>query len=380
MLCISARFTAFCVRGAPMNLTRKAIDAALPQATDVWLSDASLPGFHVRVQPSGRKTYVIRYRNIRGQSRKHTIARCTDIGLTEARDKARSLFVRIREGFDPSEAKIEARNAPTMNDVANRYMDEFAIPYKKKRSADNDRRIINKHILPLLGRKAVADLRKDDIVRLHVAMKDTPANANRTLTVVSKMVSLAIEWGWTETNPTRGVRRYKERKRGRILSTDEIRRLNEHLSCCDPETARFIRLLLLTGCRISEIRDARMEWVDFERRLLVLPDSKTGERVVALPYAALELLNQVRDRERVYDGPTVHYQWWKIRKAVGLNNVRLHDLRHTVGSVGHKAGLTLREIATLLGHRQLSTAERYVHGYDGDDVRAADVVAEAMGF
>lgn len=362
-----------------MNLTMKAIDAALPQAADVWLSDHQLPGLYVRVQPSGRKTFVIRYRNARGISRKFTVARCVDLTLAQARDKARSLFVRIREGFDPSEVKIEARNAPTVDDAAKRYMDEYARPYKKRRSADNDDRLLKKHVLPVIGSKALRDVRRDDIVRIHASMRSTPSNANRTLTVASKVFALAIEWGWCEENPTRGLKRYKERKRGRILTTDEIRKLNEHLDTIDIEFARFIRLLLLTGCRISEIRDSLTEWIDFDAQLLKLPDSKTGERVIPLSRSALDLLEQVRHRQRIYDGPTVHYQWWKVRKAVGLTDVRLHDLRHTVGSIGYRSGLNLREVATLLGHRRLSTTERYIHGYHGDDLRSAEVVASAIG-
>lgn len=362
-----------------MNLTSKAIDAAQPSTVDRWLSDHQLPGLYVRVQPSGRKTFVIRYRNQRGSARKFTIARCAELTLAQARDKARSYFVRIREGFDPCDAKIEARNAPTVNDAANRYMDEYALPYKKKLPAANDERLIRRYIRPALGAKAIADVRKEDVVRLHASMKRTPANANRMLSVLSTMFNLASDWGWAEANPTRGVKRYKERKRGRILTKEEIKRLNTYLDTVDVEFARFIRLLLLTGCRISEIRDSLVEWVDFEARLLKLPDSKTGARVIALSTSAIELLHQVQGRERIYAGPTVHNQWNKVRKAVGLVGVRLHDLRHTVGSVGHRSGLTLREVATLLGHRQLRTAERYVHGYEGDDLRAADVVANAMG-
>lgn len=362
-----------------MNLTMKAIDAATASTTDVWLTDNTLPGLYVRVQPSGRKTYVIRYRNSRGTARKYTLARCMELSLTQARDKARSLFVRIREGFDPCEAKIEARNAPTVNDLADRYLREWAEPYKKPRPRENDRRLLKKHIRPAMGDRVARDLRKEDVARLHMAMKATPANANRALSLLSKMCSLGVEWGWMDANPTKGVKRYKERSCNRTLTSEEITRLNAYLATFDREYARFIRLLLLTGCRISEIRDSRMEWVDFEARLLKLPDSKTGQRRIALPRAAIELLQEIRGRERMYVGPTVHYQWWKVRKAVGLPGVRLHDLRHTVGSMGHKAGLSLREIATVLGHKQLRTAERYVHGYDGDDVRAVDVVAEAMG-
>lgn len=368
-----------------MSLTQKSIDAATFEQGE-WLWDDALPGFGIRVQKSGRKTFIIRYRNLAGRGRSYTIGRICDLSLRDARDKARSLFARIREGYDPSEAKEEAKDAPTVADLSDRYMRDHALPYKKPRSARNDQSMWQLHVLPAIGRKTVAEIRKEDVQRIHTAMRSKPAHANRMLALVSKAWTLAIEWGWAERNPAKGVTRYHEARRGKILSPDQVGRINQLLDGEAEPFALLIRLLLLTGCRVSEIRDSRMEWVDFHRGLLVLPDSKTGQREIALPRAALALLEARRGHQWIIQGrlPGRHMEhawgtWRRFRRVAGIPDVRLHDLRHTVGSMGHKAGLSLREIAGLLGHRQLSTAERYLHGFDGDGARAADRVAEVIG-
>jgi integrase len=368
-----------------MKLTEKTIDAATFENGE-WLWDEALPGFGVRVQQSGRKTFIIRYRNSAGRSRSYTIARCCDLSAREARDKARSLFARIREGYDPAEAKDDAKNAPTVADLADRYMRDHAWPYKKPRSARNDESMWRLHVLPAIGRRTVAEIRKEDVQRIHTAMRGNPVHANRMLALVSKAWSLAMEWEWADRNVAKGVSRYHEARRGTILTPEQVANVNKLLELEAAPFALLVRLLLLTGCRVSEIRDARVEWVDFHRGLLLLPDSKTGQREIALPRAALRLLEARRGHEWIIEGrfPGTHMEhvwgtWKRFRKEAGIPGVRLHDLRHTVGSMGHKAGLSLREIAELLGHRQLSTAERYLHGFAGDQTTAADRVAAVIG-
>lgn len=368
-----------------MNLTLRTIDALQPTDKDQWVWDDAVPGFGVRVQPSGRKTYVIRYRNTYGRSRSITIGRCCDLTPTQARDQSRAMFVQIKAGHDPSEIRDNDRAAPTVAELHTRYMEDYARPYKKPRSAKNDETLWSMHLLPEIGSKAVKEVTKEHVQKLHAKMRAHPSNANRMLALVSKAWNLAIEWKWATVNPAKGTEKFPERMRGRILTPTEVQRLNTCLNDERSDIKRLLKLLLLTGCRVSEIRDAKVEWIDWERRLLMLPDSKVGQRHVALPRQAMPLLEEVKGQEWICPGqrgkPTsnVWSHWRRIRKRAGLDGVRIHDIRHTVGSMSHKAGLSQREIAALLGHKQLSTTERYLHGHDGDDARAAERVAEVMG-
>ncbi|MFM7011750.1 MAG: tyrosine-type recombinase/integrase [Betaproteobacteria bacterium] len=370
------------------KLTKTAIDAAIAADKDVFLWCNELPRFGVRVARSGRKTYVARYRNEYGQSRMITIARTCDMPPNQARDLARKVFSTVATGVDVSAERQTRRDAPTVHDLYQRYDRERAQPYKKPSTRERDESIWKLHILPRWGTRRVASLTQEDVTALHIALKDKPTTANRALAVLSNSLTFARRWKWYfADNPCKGVERFRENRRERILTRDEIARLFAALD--EPQTPRpfalLIRLLLLTGCRLGEIRTARVEWIDWERRLLLLPDSKTGQRRVSLPLAAMELLEVRRGEQWVIQGRLkgTHLQrpydrWREVCRRANIRGCRPHDLRHTVGSYAHMAGLTQREIAELLGHRQLITTERYLHGFAGDGVRNVERVANVL--
>lgn len=355
------------------KITRRAIDALTPAAgRQVWLYDTALPGFLVLCQPSGRKSYVVRYRTGAGAWRKLTLGLCAELHPDEARELARDALAAARRGEDPA----RDRSAPTVADLAAKFMDQHAARLKPG-TRRNYEILWRRHILPRLGRIRVRDLKRADVAQMHDAMRDTPHNANRALEVVSKACELAEIWGLRDegTNPCRHVRAYTEQHRQRTLTEAEVARLwgvlDRLQASQDVPAAEAIRLILLTGCRKSEWLTARWADVDLARGILALPDSKTGARDVYLPAEAIEILRALpRSSVFVLPGRTggpiggLGKIWDRVRAEAGLPGVRLHDLRHTVGSLADRAGFSQRQIADLLGHRQLSTTARYINSAD----------------
>lgn len=357
------------------RITRRSIRSLQPEpGRQAWLYDTELRGFLVLAQPSGRKSYVVRYRTPGGAWRKLTIGTVAELDPDAAREIARDALAAARRGEDPA----RARNAPTVADLAARFMAEHAARLRPG-TARNYRILWDRHILPRIGRIRVVDLQRRDVAALHDAMRATPHNANRALEVVAKALNMAEVWGWRDegTNPARHVAAYPEQHRQRTLTDGELSRLWTALDRLEADqavpAAQLIRLLILTGCRVGEWRLARWAWIDRERALLRLPAdaAKTGARDVHLPPQAIEILDGL-PRVSVYVLPGVTGGpigglgkiWRRLRASIGLDDVRLHDLRHTVGSLGHRAGMTQRQIADLLGHRQLSTTARYINAHD----------------
>ena len=230
------------------------------------------------------------------------------------------------------------------------------------------------------------------IADFHHGMRKTPYQANRALGVISKMFSLAEVWGWRAegTNPCRHVKPYRERKRERFLSEEETVRLSEVLRRAEremPSAVAAFRLLLLTGCRMSEIQTLRWEYIKKDH--IALPDSKTGARIVpigASVHAVLASIPRAPDNPWVIAGrfPGTHIgnlqrPWTVIRERAGLEDVRIHDLRHTFASRALALGESLPMIGKLLGHTQVQTTARYAHLAREAVNNAASRVAESFG-
>jgi integrase len=385
-----------------MKLSKPLIDGLKPAATDptdLWVWDDELPGFGVRVQPSGAKSYVARYRTLAGVQRKQKLARCSDVTLTGARALARKLFAQVAEGKDPRADKLGERDAPTMTELETKYTAEHASTKKKAASQTADAIMWRLHILPRMGDKRVRDVTEGDVLKLHSDLADKKATANRCVALLSKAFNLAEKWGWREknTNPCHRFERYTEAKRELILTPEQIGALNRTLDRLTaegrvaPQLAMLVRLLLVTGCRLREVMHARKAWFDLHRCLLVLPDSKTGERLIPLSPLAVEMAKSCGVGEAGgsdwlipgrTDGQALQnpYRAWALVKAeAGLPaKLRPHDLRHTTGSMMHAAGASQRAIATQLGHNQLATTERYIHGFAADSMKVAGVLGDAL--
>jgi len=376
------------------KLTKKIVEDAQPTDKDTWLWDSDLPGFGVRIQPSGRKTYVTRYRTQSGTQRKFTVARCTDVTAEKAREMARKVFAAAAEGKDPAAEKHALKVAPTIAELKERYMREHARPFKKAGSVENDEALWRLHVLPALGEKKRVDaVTRADILALHGSLADKPATGNACVALLSKAFNLAELWNWRTTgNPCRQVKKFKIRERETILAPEQIGALNAALDEMTDDgeipqsMADLVRLLLITGCRLNEIMSARQEWIDRDRKLLLLPDSKVGQRRIALSDAAMEIIDRIPKGEWLIAGRAAgehlkhpHGMFKRIKRRAKLPvDLRPHDLRHTAGSIAHMAGLTQKQVATMLGHRQLSTTERYLHGFANDHARAVATVGNVI--
>ena len=367
------------------KLTKRLVDAA---QADTWCSE--MPGFGVRVHPGGRRVYVVRYRTRTGRQRLLTLGRAVDLSADQARDMARQVFAAVAAGADPAEDRRERRAAPTVTDLRDRYMREHA---PRKKSGRRDAWNWDRCIGPRWGARKISEVTTADVAALHASMRATPTQANHVRALISKAWSLAAAWGWHQgPNPAAAVPRYPMRARERVLSREELARMDAALSALVDAgriarpAADLFRLLALTGCRLTEVMHARRDWVDVERRLLVLPDSKTGPRAVQLPVLALQIIEAMPASPWLIPGrrpgrpmARPYAAWALVLRAAALPpDTRIHDLRHTFGSHGHRAGHSQRQIADLLGHRHLATTARYLHGVaDGQD-SAADVVAERV--
>lgn len=365
------------------KVTKSVVDRTKPGNRDHLVWDSDLKGFGLRVKPSGVKSYIVQYRNPDGQSRRVTIGRHGSPWTPDmARKEAAKLLMAAKIGGDPAEAKRARRKAgggPTIADLADKYMTEVAELTKKPRSVEEDRRNLQKYVLPALGRKLVTAVTKQDVQRLFHDMRDRPAVANRTRALLSHMFTKAADFGIVADgfNPARGVKKYKERKRERYLTAAELGRLGNALEESErarsepPEAIATIRLLIFTGCRRNEIVTLKWNHVDFEGECLRIPESKTGEKIIHLSAPALEILAGIERKEGnpyVIAGrkPGSHLNglnhiWLRLRSKADLPDVRLHDLRHSFASVAAGLGEGLPIIGKLLGHRQAATTERYAH-------------------
>jgi integrase len=376
-----------------LRLTKTSVERIQPEpGRDVLRWDDVLPSFGVRVKPSGVRSYIVQYRNRAGRTRRITIGRHGLFMVDQARKAARRVLLAAADGQDPAGARAEKQPTLTIADLGQRYLDEHARPKKKPSSVKADLCNLKNHILPALGRREIADVSRADVARLHHSMRGTPGGANRTLALLSKMFNLAERWELRPdgTNPCRHVERYRERKIERFLSDEELARLGNVLERADRDgfascsAVAAIRLLIFTGCRSSEILSLRWENVDQQRRLLRLPDSKTGARSVPLNAPALAVLSQLEGNGLPWvlpgrrDGShlvNLSKPWDSIRKLARLEGLRLHDLRHSFASVGASSGLGLPTIGKLLGHTQAATTQRYAHLADDPLRKASEAIA-----
>ena len=382
------------------KLTKRSIDAAKPDEKRYAVLDTDLPGFRLYVRPSGKKTFHLRYRVGGGRDgtiREPKIGDFGELTADQARRIASEWLAEVRKGGDPSGKRQEARKAPRMADLFDRYLTDHARPHKKASSVANDERLIANRLRPAFEKKKVAEVTRAHVSDFHKSLSEKPYEANRVLALLSKAFNLAEVWGWRPdgSNPCRHVQKYPEKKRKRFLSPAELASLGEALRLAEsgeltdgdgnliavwPYAVPAIRLLILTGARKSEILELKWDWIDFENARINLPDSKTGEKPIHLGAAALEVLNGI---PRVEGNPHVivgtkeggHFvnlkdPWGAIRKAAGLDDVRIHDLRHSFASVGASGGMSLPIIGALLGHTQAATTQRYAHLAD-DPLKAA---------
>ena len=363
---------------AQIKITKRAIDRIETDGSDRFYWDRELSGFGLRVRASGRKFFVTQFR-ANGRLRRMTLGPVTAFAPEEARRRAMALLSEAKGGGDPAAQRDADRKAATVKALGERFLDEYVPAHCKPSTAYEYRRSVELFIEPRIGRRKVAEIQRSDIAELHHGLRKTPYQANRTLGVLSKMFNLAEMWGLRPdgSNPCLHVKRFKEEKRERFLSTEEFQRLGAVLDEIleDGSETRSavaaVRLLMLTGCRLSEIQTLRWEHVDLDASELRLPDTKTGGRAVPLAPSAVRLLESLpRDDDNPWviagKKPGSHltdlqHPWRRIRARAELGDVRIHDLRHSFASRALALGEGLPMIGKLLGHTQVQTTARYAH-------------------
>tara|TARA_R110000782_G_scaffold100964_1_gene187367 strand:+ start:2505 stop:3680 length:1176 start_codon:yes stop_codon:yes gene_type:complete len=375
------------------RLTKRAIDATQPDDKEKFVWDGELRGFGLRISPKGRKVFVLQYRS-GGRTRRMTLGPYGALTVDEARDLARQNRGDVAKGADPSAARAKERRTPTVAELCEKFLSDHAAVRCKPTTQREYAQCCRNHIIPKLGPMRVTDVLRADVAALHQSLHNTPYQANRVLAALSKMFNLAELWGFREEgkNPTRHVPKYKETKRERFLSADEIARLWATLDSRVAEgtetvfVASAFKLLLLTGCRLSEIR--LLKWAYIQNDTMLLPDSKTGPRRIAISPACRAVIDAIPKRP---DNPYVvcgiipgnantdlQKPWRRIRKAAGLPDVRIHDLRHTYASWSIAAGHSLFLTGRLLGHTQAETTNRYAHLADSTQRKAAEAVDDLI--
>ncbi len=408
-----------------IKISRRTIDAAEVRDKPYFIWDSELKGFGIAISALGLKTYVVKYRV--GKGRGASVRRVTicDIGkLTpdEARAEAKNYISNGILGVDLAASRKSQQLSVTVNDLADVFITHHVNKKKKQTTIASYTANVNKHIRSGLGRTRIDELTRSQISNWHFQLNETPYAANTALTILRVMFSFGHKHGIIpeHINPAKSIAKNIEETRERYLIKDELLALGNTLRLAeteglpwkvndnkknkhraktnnttkiDPYALAALRLLIFTGARMREILHLKWDYIDFERGIILLPDSKTGKKTIILNAPAMALLSSIDridgchyviysgNKEKPKSG--LKKPWSSIIRNAKLDGVRIHDLRHTFASYGAGAGLGLPIVGKLLGHSQSSTTERYAH-LDNDPLRRGtniigNEIASAMG-
>lgn len=381
------------------KLNKRLIDSTAATDKDVVIWDESLTGFGLRAKPSGAKSFIVQYRNKNGRSRRLSIGQAGKLTLDQARKAAKRVLGEVADGKDPAEERQMARRGESVEQLCDLYMKDHCANRCKASTIAAHEWLMKRFIRPKLGNRKLLELRPADIAKLHADLQDTPYNANRVLGLLRAMLNCAERWEMIPrgANPAAHIKPFPEKKRERYLSQEELDDLMAVLTdgeadgSIDLYIATAIRLLIFTGCRLGEILTLEWASVDLEKGRLVIEKHKTdqhGAKIIPLNAPAQELLgNLPREDGNPYvivgEVPGKHLinlqkPWRRIRALAGLDDVRIHDLRHSFASFAVGAGLSLPIIGGLLGHKSVQTTARYAHLAHDPLKQASDLVGTVI--
>ncbi len=346
----------------------KTVVERLQSGDCVW--DTELKGFGARRQKN-TASYFLKTR-LRGRQKWITIGQHNPYTPDRARKQA------MAYKLNPSTVVQKKQEYPTLNEVIERFKLTH-YPKIKPRTRKDYTSLLDKQILPSLGKLEIAEITRADVTKFHHKFAHTPRRANMALAVVSVIMSWAEEFGFREqnSNPCKGIKKFAENKRERYLSKEELGQLGKALSKAENTgqisiyAAAAIRLLILTGARRGEILTLKWEYIDFEKQVISLPDSKTGAKIINLNEQTIEVLQSIPRQAgnpyvivgKVHNQPMVNIfkPWDLVRKAAEIDDFRIHDIRHSFASIAAESGASLLHIGKLLGHKKSTTTERYAH-------------------
>ena len=368
-----------------VRLSESRIEALKARKAPYDIRDGELKGFGVRVLPSGARRFFIHSQHD-GRRVWKTIGDADCMGLDEARRRAREALAAIRRDETPALPRDWAFEA-VAEEVFSRYGRNWKPGTRKV-----NRNYLRSTILPWFGGMSIADIAKQDVQRWFASLRATPVAADRSAPILSVIMRQAEMYGYRPegSNPCTGIRRYRRKGRERFLSETELRSLARVLDSHEarhPRHVAFIRLLLLTGCRKSEI--VTLQWSDYREGRLFLRDSKTGPRTVWLSAPARDILNGLlREGSWVFPSPqrrghlsaaALARFWRRVREEAGNADARLHDCRHTYASIAIMAGESVTTTARLLGHNDAQTTLKYAHLSDRSVREATDALSAILG-
>ena len=393
------------------KLTKKFVDTCAPKDKEYFVWDNDLPGYGLRVFPTGKKSYLLQYRHL-GRTRRIAIGLHGKQTPETARNRAIQLLGEISKGGNPSADRQKMHKDISVKELCDLYLKD-GCKNKKPSTLATDRGRIERHIKPLLGALKVASVTHADIARFAkdvtngktattvktkfrgvARVTGGKGTSARTIGLLGGIFTFAVKQELLATNPARGVDRAKDQKRNRFLTVFEMQQLGKSLngalaSGMNPLSIAAIKLLLLTGCRRSEI--LKLEWkaVDWDNHCLKLAESKTGMKVVPIGNAVIEVLkNIIRVEGSPYVLPAMrgkgHYDgiqkdWTAIRKLAGIEDVRLHDLRRTFGSTAAIQNQSLLIIGKILGHADPKTTQIYAHLTEQAVHKAVEQTSDEIG-
>ena len=381
---------------AKIKLTKTAVESAQPQAQAVELRDTVVPGFLCKITPAGRRVFMLQYRTNAGERRKPALGLFGELTVEQARVMAQDWLAEVRRGGDPGGAKTEARKAPTIAELCKKFMEDYSKKRNKPSTQEGYQGVIDRCIIPLLGRKKVLDVKRPDIAGLMEKLSYKPTEANKAFGVLRKMFNLAEVWGYRPdgTNPCRHVPMFPPGKETRLIVDGELALIYRHLDKLEAEGLEnyviplAIRLQFEFAARRSEVCPLEWTWLDFENRRVVWPDSKTGGMSKPMSEEAYRLLSTAPHEEGArYVLPSPRHPgqhlitgeyyggWSRALKAAGATHVGTHGIRHRSATDIANSGVPTKVGMKLTGHKTVAMFMHYVHTEDKPVREAAELVA-----
>lgn len=385
------------------KITKTAIDKMVPHpSTEIYMWDTSLTGFGVRMQPSGKASFLVKYRTITGQARKMTLGRVGTITPDEARSSALKILAEVAQGGDPSCDRKAARKNVTIGELADLFIQDTRAQWKESTYLANASQI-ECHIRPLLGRRPAVGLSYGDVMKFQAdvtsgktavmrqgrggSIRGGKGVATRAVVILGAILNYGIRCEILDRNVTERVRKAPVGKRTRFLSLTEISALGAVLNDSPhepPSGLSAIRFLLLTGFRRMECLTLKADYCLTNRGIALLPDTKTGEQARVVGRKAFEAI-ELPDTGFVFPAERGEGHFVGLPKmlhricaAAGISGVSPHILRHTFAATAASMGYSELTIAGLLGHASGSVTGRYAHVADHSLYMAADTVADVI--